>query len=69
MALVFAVLPPLHGGLSQSQSSCSILPDFEEPMVQHKAEVPPVFLAYRQVTIDGVRIPLIQVASAVIQAL
>ncbi len=47
--------PPLWGGLSQSalhktdsvcgqlqsQSSCSILPDFEQPMVQHKAKVPP----------------------------
>ena len=43
--------PPLQGGMfqsqSQSQSSYNILPDFEQPMVQHKAEVPPVFLAYR----------------------
>ncbi len=38
-------------------------------MVQHKAEALPIFLAYRYVSVEGIRIPLIQVASSVVQAL
>ena len=38
-------------------------------MVQHKAEVPPIFLAYSCVSVEGVRILLIQVVSSVVQAL
>ncbi len=38
-------------------------------MVQHKAEIPPIFLAYRRVSVEGVCIPLIQVVSSVVQAL
>ena len=38
-------------------------------MVQHKAEVPPIFLAYRYVSMESVRILLIQVVSSVVQAL
>ncbi len=53
----------------RNDASCSILPDFAQPMVQHKVEVPPIFLAYRRVSVEGVRIPLIQVASSVVQAL
>ena len=37
--------------------------------VKHKAEVPPVFVVYRQVMAEGERISLVQVATAVLQAL
>ena len=44
------------------------LPDFDAPQVSHKSTVNPVFLAYSRVS-TGQRIPLIQIATAVVQAL
>ncbi len=46
-----------------------MLPDFEQPIVQHKAEVAPIFLAYKQVSVEGAKIAIMCVASAIVQAL
>ncbi len=65
-----SVLPGWAGlAGSDTAGNCSILPDFAQLMVQHKAEVLPIFLAYRHISIEGVCIPLIQVASAIVQVL
>ncbi len=37
--------------------------------VQHKTEVPPIFVAYQRVSSDGERITLMQVATAVLHAM
>ena len=37
--------------------------------LNHRAEVPPIFLAYRQVCNEGQRLPLAQVATSIIQAM
>ena len=46
-----------------------MLPDFEQPTVQHKAEVAPIFLAYKWVSVEGAKIAIMCVASAIVQAL
>ncbi len=46
-----------------------LLPDFAIPSVKHKAELVPIFLAYKRVSVDGTKIPLIHVATSIVQAL
>ncbi len=57
------------GELSPQTEQFNLLPRFTQPSVQHIAEVPPVFLAYNRVSVEGTWIPLIQVATAVVQSL
>ncbi len=47
----------------------SLTPSMKGQAVQHKAEVPPVFLAYKHVSSEGERISLVQIATSVIQAM
>ncbi len=47
----------------------SLMPSIKGQAVQHKAEVPPIFLAYKCVSSEGERILLVQIAMAIIQAM
>ncbi len=47
----------------------SLTPSTRGQAVQHKAEVPPVFLAYKCVSSEGERISLVQIATSIIQAM
>ncbi len=70
----FAGLPnhrlnPNSANNADSAENADITPTFSLPPVQHVAEVPLIFLAYNQVSTEGACIPLIQVATAVVQSL
>ncbi len=54
--------------VTESITSHSDKPGHSET-VQHKAEVPPIFVAYRKVSADGEYISLMQVATAVLQVM
>ncbi len=47
----------------------ALLSSSKGPSLNHRAEVPPIFLAYRQVCNEGQRLPLAQVAASIIQAM
>ena len=72
--LVRGTTTPLCGGhhFRTEDAPCSqavsTLPDFAQPTIQHKAEVAPIFLAYKRVSSEGAKISLMCVASAVVQA-
>ncbi len=46
-----------------------LLPDLSGSEVQHKSTVEPVYLAYKRISTEAGRLSLIQVATAVVQAL
>ncbi len=47
----------------------ALLSSSKGPSLNHRAEVPPIFLAYRWVYAEGQKLPLVQVATSIIQAM
>ncbi len=56
-----------RGGMNSGRGGKSM--GFTRPELQHKAVVEPVFLAYNRISTEGSRIALMQVATAVVDAL
>ncbi len=56
-------------GLGDGPSDSVYMPSFKGESVNHKAEVPPIFLMYKRVSTDSEHILLIQVAASVAQAM
>ena len=56
-------------GLGDGPGDSIYMPSFKGESVNHKAEVPPIFLTYKRVSTDGECILLIQVAASVAQAM
>ncbi len=49
--------------------SCNLTLSTSSKALDHKAEVPPIFIPYRRVSAEGARISLVQVATLVINAM